>query len=153
MNKITDVVEYYFRDLLYEIDSQFDSFRLAVVYDDRWSNPLPDEVRPMAFTRNAPDVIIISIDGWTREESYYDEDTESMYIKTAFGDKENEAWFNSSDILGIFDSNGELVYIKTYYIKEDAEEKPGSFDNEAVNRSMEIMLKKNKHLLGRKNAK
>jgi hypothetical protein len=96
-------------------------------------------------------VIIIDIKNWTREESYYDKENEELYIKTAFGNEEYEAVFPTRDILGILDENGVLLYAKTYYLNEDKkkEEKP-KIDNEGAKRSMETMLKRNKHLLGAK---
>jgi hypothetical protein len=153
MDNILEMVEDSFTRLIEEVDTESDSYQIAVVYDDRWSSPLPKEIAPVKFFEGGPPLLIISITGWTREESYFDEEVGGMYIKTAFGDTEYEAVFPAGDIMGLLTEEGVMAYARTYMSdrkEEVVEDNPKrEINKEGVEKSMSTMLEMNKHLIGK----
>lgn len=147
-----DITEDFFAELLYEIDTNFDEYQLAVVADDRWERPLPKDLPKSRLGSDGPMVFVISITGWTREESFYDRERDGMFIKTAFGNDENYAFFPHEEVMGILDMSGHMVYVKTYAIDPGEREHEADAtpeipeETEEMRKSMEVMLKNNPHL-------
>jgi len=153
-----DMTESFFAELLFQIDTEFDEYQVAVIADDRWEKPLPDNLPKTRLGSDGPIVFIISISGWTRENSYYDQEPDGLFIKTAFGEEENSAFFPHEEVMGLLDMTGHMVYVKTYSIDPKGREHD---NNDAINlpeetpemkKSMEILLKNNPHLAKEKNA-
>ncbi len=154
INEMIELVEDYFISMMAEIDEGGD-YQVAVVLDDRWENPLP-EIRAATLVPSGPPVVIISVTQWTRENSYFDEETGTLHIKTAFGEEENSASFLHTEILGVLDMNGNLVYAKTYFIeKSPMKDKPEditedlrkkSVYRDGIKQSMSALMKNNPQL-------
>lgn len=150
--KIVTVVERKFRELLFQIDTEFESFKIMVKHNPSiWENPLPDSIKILDVNNGRDAVIVIGIQNWTREESYYDKESGGMFVRTAFGGDENSALIPSSDIVGIMDEKGNVVYFKTYnLIAEKQGEKPSVTTEEGTKYSMKMLMEKNKHLTKKK---
>lgn len=153
MKKIDPLIEFtekFFRELLFSIDSEFDDYQLAVIKNDEfWEHPLPDWVKGARMPGGGPEVIVIAIKGWTREESYFDEEEDGMFLKVAFGDDENTAFVPTNDVMGILNSSGQLVYAKTYSIESSTGKKeklPSGVTEDGISASMEALLKNNPQL-------
>ncbi len=108
-----EIMEKHFATALAEIDAVGD-YSIIVPHDDRWEHPLPEmQQHP---EQRGPRVLTITITGWTREESFFNHSDKKMHVTTAFGEEENFATFDTTEILGILDSAGNIIYSKTYYI-------------------------------------
>jgi len=80
-----------FSKLMFEIDTNFEDYQLAVLPNDKhWEYPLP-ELGKVRMPSGGQEVIILSISGWTRENSYWDPEQDGMVVVTAFGNDENTA--------------------------------------------------------------
>ena len=146
--KFIEMVEDNFCNLMFSIDAEFDEYQIAIEIDEsRWENPLPD-FTPARMPGGGPEVMILAISGWTREESYWDESANGMHLVTAFGDDENYAFIPHGDIMGVLNSDGVLVYAKTYHYTDDGVpgvpvDRKNKVDEKAVKTSMEKMLEMN----------
>jgi len=153
LNKKTiSIIESAMAYILYSLDKDNMDYEIAVPSDDRWGDDI--EIPP-GQDNGFMKIMKIGISGWTKEQSYYDKKTGNLHIVTAFGDVETEAVFKSSEILGIFDDNSNILLQKTYYItnkKKEIKEKTNytmrglMSDPEPDDISMNSMLKNNPKL-------
>ena len=103
-----------FAELMDDIDKIGD-YGVVVPIDDRWEYILPSMRRE--GMEKEPELMTIQISGWTREETYYNLSSATLHITTAFGEEENTAEFESSEIFALLDDMGNPIHSKTYNLK------------------------------------
>lgn len=154
IEKIYDAVE---AAMLYAIEElePLSEYGIIVKTTDDWAFPLPAEVLK---TKE----IMISISGWTRENTYLEED--NLHVITAFGEEENSRVFGVDEILGIV-ADGRIVLAKGFerssekkskYIEENNYTVKGMIhdsETKEAKESMRLMEKHNKDLLKKKQNK
>ncbi len=161
------IIEKHFAALLKDIDEMGD-YSVLIPIDDRWANPLP-EIKETRKTQTGIRVMTISLVDWSRENSYFNADEGELNIVTAFGEnnEENSATFKSTEVLALFDMDGNVLYSKTYYLPDikkryKKDETPSGEhtvrsligEKETSETSMKAMMKNNPHLMkGKKNEK
>jgi len=149
------IVEDHLRGLLADIDAEADKYGLILRFDNsHWDRPFPNGVKTFKLNPGNPELFLVNISDWTREESYFRDDFGDMYIKTAFGDLELSANIPVSDIYGIVDEKGALLYVRVReyaHSKKTMRELMNEHDGTKATRkidkkSMDSMLKNNPHL-------
>lgn len=147
---ITEFEEVFKRLLLYYDNKT--AYNVIVPLTDDWEFPLPKIGNQGSAT------FMIEISNWTREGSRCTED--GLYIKTAFGEKENSKLFSFREVVAIIDAKGQVVIAKPYplpdpkELKVDNDRPEGGYtlkglievpeeDNPGLKRSMDAFKKNN----------
>lgn len=82
-----------------------------VVSSKNWDSPLPENLASIEY-------FIIQIKEQTMEESYYDRDTNEIYINTQFNNIPNSKTLYSEDIKGIMDITMQIPIMMKPYSQE-----------------------------------
>lgn len=121
-------------------------FRLILTPEDNWDRPLPDDI-----LENSRHALVLDIEGQSLDDSYYNIDSDAIYIVTGFDGEAYYRTIDSYDILGIIDleSNTPIMIkpfdstrpsIEDYSVQEIDE------SSEAYIRSYEALKAHNPHL-------
>lgn len=145
-------IEEWFKKMIEDIDNKFDNYAILIVAnDEHWEHPLPD-LQLSRLSQDGPKVFAVQIANWTREQSYYDPEKNGFVLTIAFGEDENYGFIPSEDIMGILNSDGIAVFVKSYHITRPAkkEKSKPEVSESGVKNSMDAMLKNNPNLKKKK---
>ena len=119
--KLVSIMENSIVSILAEIEESRLEFSVVVPFDDRWRPNInietPEEGTGMKIIR-------VSISNWTREQSFFNLEDNSLWIKTAFGEEESEAVFKASEILQIADMHNNALFVKPYMLAKRRDPDP-----------------------------